>query len=130
MPNWDVGLVFSWPLFDGDGRRARARLARRGGRAARGRSRSLRQSLTSDVQQAYVAVDVARDALPGLERAVDAALANYAQADARFNAGLGTSVELADAEALRADAEIQLALGKFELASARAALGRAIAEGL
>jgi outer membrane protein TolC len=75
-------------------------------------------------------VIVARDALPGLERAVEAAVANYAQADARFKAGLGTSVELADAEALRADAEIQLALGRFELARARAALGRAIAEGL
>ena len=82
------------------------------------------------MQRAYVAVEVARDALPGLERAQVAARANYAQADARFKAGLGTRVELADAEALRTDAEIQLALGQFELARARAAFGRAIAEGL
>ena len=43
-------------------------------------------------------------------------------------AGLGTGVELADAETLRTDAEIQFALGRFEVARARAALGRAIAE--
>ena len=73
---------------------------------------------------------VARDALPALQHELEAARANYAQADARFKAGLGTSVELADAEALRTDAEIQLALGTFELAKARAAFGRAIAEGL
>jgi outer membrane protein TolC len=67
--------------------------------------------------------------LPGLSRAAQAAQANYAQADARFKAGLGTSVELADAEALRTQAEIQLVLGEFELARARAAFGRTIAEG-
>jgi outer membrane protein len=39
-------------------------------------------------------------------------------------------VELADAEAVRTDAEIQLALGEFDLERARAAFGRAIAEGL
>jgi outer membrane protein TolC len=61
---------------------------------------------------------------------VEAARANYDQADARFKSGLGTSVELADAEALRTEADIQLALGQFDLARARAAFGRAIAEGL
>ena len=34
-----------------------------------------------------------------LRDAVHGALANYAQADARFQAGLGNAVELADAEA-------------------------------
>jgi outer membrane protein len=72
---------------------------------------------------------VARDALPSLEHELEAARANYAQAEARFKAGLGTSVELADAEALRADAEIHLAIGVFDLARTRAAFGRAIAEG-
>jgi outer membrane protein TolC len=68
--------------------------------------------------------------LPALQTAVTASRANYAQADARFRSGLGTSVELADAENLRADAEIQLALGKFQVARSRAVLGRAMVEGL
>ena len=51
------------------------------------------------------------------------------QAEARFKAGLGTSVELAEAEALLAEAEIRKALGEFDVARARAALGRALAEG-
>jgi outer membrane protein TolC len=81
-------------------------------------------------RQSYVKVEVARSSLVALDRAVIAARANYDQADARFRAGMGTSVELADAEALRTDAEIQLALGQFELARARSLFGRAIAEGL
>jgi outer membrane protein len=90
----------------------------------------VREEETALIREAYSAVDVARTVVPGLRRAVDAARANYDQADARFRAGLGTSVELADAENLRTQAEIQLVLGEFELARARAAFGRTIAEGL
>ena len=129
VPNWDVGLVLSWPLFDGtiDARRAASRSQEQ---VRREEIDVARQSLVATIQQAYVQVDVARAALPGLQRAVDAAIANYAQADARFKAGLGTSVELADAEALRVSTEIDLAMGTFDLAKTRAAFGRAIAEGL
>jgi outer membrane protein TolC len=73
---------------------------------------------------------VAVAALPGLRASVQASRANYAQAEARFGAGLGTSVELADAESVRTAAEIEFALAEFDVARARAALGRAIAEGL
>jgi outer membrane protein TolC len=129
VPNWDAGVVLSWPLFDG------TIVARRD--ASRAREQVRRDQLTliqyehtATIRLAYEAVKVARTALPGLERSVDAARANYAQAEARFRSGLGTSVELADAEALRTEAEIQLALGQFQLARARSSFGRAIAEGL
>ena len=67
------------------------------------------------MQQGYEAVQVAQAALIGLQRAVDAAHANYAQAEARFKAGLGTSLELADAEAVRTETEIQLAVGRYDV---------------
>jgi outer membrane protein TolC len=129
VPNWDVGVVLSWPLFDPTvSARASASRARE---LVRNDDVSLvREEETALIREAYSAVDVARTVVPGLRRAVDAARANYDQADARFKAGLGTSVELADAENLRTQAEIQLVLGEFELARARAAFGRTIAEGL
>ncbi len=129
VPNWDVGAVLSIPLFDGTVD-ARKRASQALEQVRRDEIDLAKQQLLAVVRQAYVSADLARQTLPTLQRAVTAAVANYAQADARFKAGLGTSVELADAEALRADAEIQVALGVFELARARAALGRAIAEGL
>lgn len=129
VPNYDAGLVFAWPIFDPTVN-ARTDASRAREQERREEIEAYRVTQIASIRQAYVAVDVARSALPGLERAVEAARANYAQADARFKAGMGTSVELADAEGLRASAEIQLAAGKFELARARAAFGRAIAEGL
>jgi outer membrane protein len=129
VANWDVGVVLSWPLFDGSVR-ARAATSLAAEQIRREQVELTRERAVVAIRQSYVAVDVARSSLPALQRAVEAARANSAQADARFRSGLGTSVELADAESLRSDAEIQLALGQFELARARAAFGRAVAEGI
>lgn len=129
VANWDIGLVFSWPIFDGTVD-ARVRASRTAEDVRREEIALATQKEVAAIRIAYGGVKVAAATLPGLERAVEAARANYAQAEARFRAGMGTSVELADAEALRTDAEIQAALGKFELARARSTFGRAIAEGL
>ena len=129
VPNWDGVLVLSWPLYD-PVIAARQRAARVTEDVRRAEVDVERQQLVSGVEQAYLGVELARDALPSLQRSLDATRANYAQADARFKAGLGTSVELADAEALRTDAEIRLALGTFDVAKAHAMFGRAIAQGL
>jgi outer membrane protein len=129
VPNWDVGLVIEWPIFDGTVI-ARRDAARASAQVAREDLSVVRNGQVATIERTYTGFDVARKALPGLEQAVTAAHANWEQADARFRAGLGTAVELADAEDLRASAEIDLALGQFDLAQARAAFGRAIAEGL
>jgi outer membrane protein TolC len=127
VPNWHLGLVLSWPLYDA-GVLARRDASRSFEAARRAEVEAAKQRLVAAVQQAYEAVLVAREALPALERSASAAKANYDQADARFRGGLGTALELADAEALRSEAEIQLALGRFELARARARLARTMAK--
>jgi outer membrane protein TolC len=129
VPNWDVGLVLSWTLFDGV--TFAERNASRAEEAVRKDEVALyKEAEVAAIEKAYVQVKVANAALPALKSAVTGAVANYAQADARFRAGLGNAVELADAEALRTDAEVQFALGLFEATRARAIFGRAIAEGL
>lgn len=129
VPNWDVGLVLRLPLYD-PVVAARQQAAARHAEVARAEVSVLSQQEGAAVQQAYVSLEVSQAALISLGRAVDAARANDAQAEARFKAGLGTSLELADAEALRTDAEIQLAVGEFDTRRARAALSRLIGEGL
>jgi outer membrane protein TolC len=127
VPNWDVGLVLSWPIFD------RTVISRRNASSAREIAdaavlQSAKDRLTAAVQQAVLELHSAREALPALEAAERAARDNQAQADARFRAGLGTSVELADAESLLTDAQIQLAVGRFNASRAGARLGRVLAE--
>jgi outer membrane protein len=129
VPNWDGALVLNWPFFDPT-INARQRASRVAEEVQRSEIDLVRQQVVASVEQADVGVVVAQEALPSLQHELEAARANYAQADARFRAGLGTSVELADAEALRVDADIRLAIGVFDVAKARSAFGRAIAEGI
>ena len=129
LPNWDVGVALSWEWFD-ETVFARHEASLRHEDAERAALEGAKLQTRTAIEQAYASVEVAFQAVPALERSAAAAKDNYAQADARFRAGLGTSVELADAEALRTEAEIQLALGKFDYARARVVLARAIAEGL
>ncbi len=127
VPNYDVGLVLRWPIFDGP-TTARARASRAQEQVRREELGVVRFARSTAIQQAYLAFGVARSTLPALERALEAARANYDQADARFKSGLADAVELADAEALRSQAEIDLIVGRFDLARTRVAFGRTIAE--
>ncbi|MFZ5445175.1 MAG: TolC family protein [Myxococcota bacterium] len=127
VPNYDLGVVLSWPLFDAAvvQREDAARLRER---AARDELAATAQRVSEQALQLAERARVADLALVALERAAQAAHANSAQAEARFHAGLGTSTELADAETLHTEAEINVAIGRFEALSARAALARAMAE--
>ena len=127
VPNWDALVVFSWPIYDRVVT-TRAEASQRQELVREAELAQVSEQLRTIAERAYVDLDVATSALPALQRALDAAQANHDQADARFNGGLGTAVELADAEALLTDAQIQLAVGTFQLSRARAVLARALAE--
>lgn len=127
VPNYSAGLVVSWPLFDGV-TRARAESARAFADAADADVAVVRDRASQVVLLAVERARLADGSMDALARAADAARANAAQAEARFGAGLGTSLELADAETLRTEADINLALGRFEARIARYALARAMGE--
>jgi outer membrane protein len=127
IANWDVGVALAWPIFDGT--TTRARDAARADEAVRASDVDVaKQRATIAVRDALVDARVADDAIASLQESADAARANDEEAEARFKGGVGTSVELADAEALRTDAEIQLAVGTFEQFRTRAILNRAVAK--
>jgi outer membrane protein TolC len=127
VPNYDVGVVLTWPIVEPIwGRRADASRARE--QAAAFDAQAVLESQRGAISAAYQEASVSQQTLGALQRGADAARANYAQADNRFRVGLGTSTELADAQALQTEADIQLAIGRFQMARTRAALERAVAE--
>ena len=127
VPNYDAMVVLSWPLFDRTVS-VRAETSRRIEHVRTAELDAQRERLRGLAAQSYVDLEVAQSALPALQRAVDAATANEQQVDARFKNGVSTAVELADAEALLTESEIQLAIGQFQLARARARVARVLAE--
>ena len=127
VPNYDVGVVFSWPIIEPVwDRRAEASRARE--QALSFEAEAVLKSQRGIIRAAYVEAAVSQQTLAALQRGAAAALANYDQAENRFRVGLGTSTELADAQALRTEADIQLAIGRFQMATTRAALERAVSE--
>lgn len=127
VPNYDVGLVFTWPIVEPTwDRRADASRARE--EALASQAELALRNLRASISAAYADASAASLTLAALERGADAAKANYDQAENRFKVGLGTSTELADAQAVRTEADIQLAIGRFHLARTRAVLARAAAE--
>jgi outer membrane protein TolC len=124
IPDYFLGAVLGWrfhdPVLD-----ARTETARSEEAAFAAEIAVVEQERVAIVEQAWIGLDVARKALPALERAVAAARSNYQQAETRFQSGLGTAVELADAEGLRVTAELEQVQGRFEVERARARLTRA-----
>ncbi len=129
VPNWQVGILLSWPIFEGTFW-AKAKASQQVEAVRREQAGIVRQQLLARVENAYVSVVVAREALPRIRKSLEAAQANYAQADARFRTGLGSVTDLADAASLWVEAQTDLAIGEFELARSRATFGRAVAEEL
>jgi outer membrane protein len=127
-PNWDVGIVANWTFFDPTVF-SNARAAHAQERVVSDRLLNAQQLTRAAAMDAWVRTQQSTLALPELLRAFSAAKENYEQANVRFNEGLGTSVEIADAESLLTDAEVQLAVGRFEESRARAELDRAMAGG-
>lgn len=128
VPNASLALVLAVPIFDASVV-ARARAAKAREVAASIELEALRDRVLAEARAVRTRADVEARSLPSLEAALRAAEAAEREADARFRAGLGTLVELVDAESLRVGAEVSLAAARFDAKRARAVLERVRAGG-
>ena len=117
-PNWALGVVASFPLLELYAARARERASAVRVEASRAREDEVTQAVLGQVEQARAVVVGAQRVAEQTPHAVEAAKAADTQAEARFGSGLGTVVEVADAQRLLAQAE-------GEAAQARIAVWRA-----
>jgi outer membrane protein len=125
VPNWHVGVVFAWPVYDPVTYK-RQKAAQLLGRALDVEAEEVQRTQRAQVTALYEQARLAAASLAALGRGAQAAQANYALAEQRFSLGLGSSIELSDAEMLLIEAEVQLAVGKSEVLNKRAKLARAI----
>ncbi len=121
-----VGVTLSWNIFDGLSSPAQADVERARLEVARAQLGDLEQRVFEEVEVAGGAVTSARAALPAAEEALVAARELLGLADARYREGVGTSLELADAELELATAAAQRVRVGYDLDGARAQLLRAL----
>jgi outer membrane protein TolC len=126
-PTWSAGLTLSWAAFDGGRAAADVRIAEANRAGALANRDALLLSLTSalDGARAQIVANVA--AAAASREAVTAARAQLNLAEARYKQGLGSSIELADAQTAVTTAEGNVVQAEWQLAEAWARLKRALA---
>ena len=123
---WEVGLALSWTIFDGGNRIARLRETKASVEAEKSRVRATELDISREVEQAQLNVSEAQERIGAAQTAVASAQENFRLAQGRFDAGVGTILELTDAQLFLTQAqntEAQ-ALADYRIAVAR--LERAI----
>jgi outer membrane protein len=126
--NWAAGVQVVFPnVFDVSSLRARKAAAAASSRAEAARYDEALLTVTSRQQSAAAQLDAARAVAANTPVQLDAARQSESQARARYDAGLTSIVEVADAQSLLAQAEVQDRLAR--VAVWQALLAAAVARG-
>ena len=125
---WELGVALNWNIFDGGHKIARYREALASLQSAQAQMRSEELTIAQDVEQAYLNVGAADEQIQAARAAVAAADESFRLAQGRFDAGVGTILELTDAQLALTQAQSTeaQALANFHIAIAtlERALGR------
>ncbi|HEY0252771.1 MAG TPA: TolC family protein, partial [Kofleriaceae bacterium] len=98
QPSWQVGLTLSWALWDGGRAAADQRIAAANVTSAIAQRDALLVSLTSALESSRAEIVANRANVDASTEAVTAAQAQLKLAEARYAQGLGSQIELADAQ--------------------------------
>jgi outer membrane protein TolC len=123
--NWAVGFTVRFDLFDYKQSRLRERIESHHEEAERAAKDRVLQELKGQQARAQIAVDAARRIAENTPIELEAARTLEGQAQARYRAGLGTVVEVAEAQRLLRQAEVESALARLGVWRALFALGAA-----
>lgn len=124
-PSWNVGIVLSWQLYDGGSAAASVRIANANQTSAEASRDALLVQLTTEIDAARQRIIASRVNVGASTEAVTAAREQLKLADARYAQGLGSQIELADAQTAVTTAEGNLITAEWNLANAWATLSRA-----
>jgi len=134
--NWAVGFGVSFPLFDYKQNRVRREIESHRETAEGARLDEILERLKSEAAQAQVSLEAARQIASNTPTQLTAAQTLERQAQARYQTGLGTVVEVADGQRLLRQAETDGALAKlgiwralFTLQAAKGDLAGVLAQG-
>jgi outer membrane protein len=95
---WAIGLQMQWSIFDGGNRIARVREAKANLDSAVATVKATELDIASEVEQAQLSVNEAQERIGAAQTAVASAQENFRLAQGRFDAGVGTILELTDAQ--------------------------------
>jgi len=95
---WNVGATLSFPLFSGFLTKYQVEEAKANLNVIKANEESLKQMIFLEVQEAYLTLRAAEEAIPTAKLGVEQAQENLDIANGRYSAGVGNPIEVTDAE--------------------------------
>ncbi len=128
VPNWNVGITLTWPVYQGGATRAAVAQAEAGLDTLDAERSQQELEVRLEIDSARLGVRAAKASIGAAEDAVTSAHEQLHLAEQRYATGAGSILELTDAQLGYTNAAAQLVAARYALASARAqllsALGR------
>jgi outer membrane protein len=123
---WNAQVFLTWPLFQGGLTRGQVREARANVSSLQAQLELQKQQVRLDVEQARLGVRAAVASLGAAQDASQAAREQLTLQEGRYQTGVGSIIELSDAQVALTTALGQLVQSQFQLAVARSQLLRAL----
>ncbi len=124
--NATAGVTLNWQIFQGGLTRAEVREAEANVANTVAQLDLLRQQIRSDVDSARLAVRAAKASISATQEALANAKVRLQLAEQRYQVGVGSAIELGDAQVALTQAAAQAVQADDRLATARAQLLRAL----
>ncbi|HJS08153.1 MAG TPA: TolC family protein, partial [Pirellulales bacterium] len=128
QPTWSVGLSFNIPIFDGFRTTHRVEETLHNYYNIRAQEEDRRQLIALEVEQSYLRVVELQERINATDSAARAAKENLDLAQGRYQVGVGSIIEVTDAETLYTDAQTTYIRTIYEYKIADAQLARAMGD--
>jgi len=124
--SWWVGAGVTLPLFDGLLTYHNVRTANANSRATLANAEVLSQDISKEVDQRYLDVTAAWELIRATKKALEAARENYRLAQGRYQVGVGSIIEVTDAQVQYFQADLKFVQALYDYRVAEAQLDKAI----
>jgi outer membrane protein len=123
---WNAGVGVSFPIFNGFLTKYQVDESTANFYVLQGNEESLKQTIFLEVQDSFLTLRAAEEAIPTAELAVKQAEENLDIANGRYAAGVGNPIEVTDAEVTRSNAKTTYNQALYDYKVAIASLEKAV----
>ncbi|MGH7831837.1 MAG: TolC family protein, partial [Candidatus Binatia bacterium] len=126
QPSWQVQLSLNIPIFDGFRTSYQVEEALRNYHSVKAQEEEIRQQVALQVEQSYLRLVDARERIKATEAGERAAKENIDLANGRYQVGVGSIIEVTDAQTLYTDAQTRRIQSIYDYKIAEAELMKAV----